>query len=107
MLDALTTAEVQALRVKLHDFASRQSDQIVKICCSAVDLDLARILARQDHQIVRELAVSVKHLDKAVQIARTTDQGGDSFPRRRDPVPFEQSRVRWFSVDFQNASSVV
>src|SRR5437879_1860994 len=95
MLDALATAEVQALRVKLHDFASRQGDQIVKICCSAVDLDLARILGRQDDQIVRELAVSVEHLAKAVQFARST-------PRPRDPVPFEQSRVRWFSVDLQN-----
>ena len=44
MVDALTIAEVQALRLKLHDFASRQSDQVVKICCSAVDLDLARIV---------------------------------------------------------------
>jgi hypothetical protein len=50
MLDALTTAEVQALRLKLHDFASRHNDQVVKICCSAVDLDLARIVGRQDDQ---------------------------------------------------------
>jgi hypothetical protein len=49
MPDALTTAEVQALRLKLHDFASH-SDQVVKICCSAVDLDLARIVGRQDDQ---------------------------------------------------------
>ena len=74
MLDALTTAEVQALRLSLHDFASRQSDQVVQICCCAVDLDLARILGRQDDQMVRELAASVERLAKAVQTARTADQ---------------------------------
>ena len=102
MLDALTTAEVQALRLSLHDFASRQSDQIVQICCCAVDLDLARILGRQDDQMVRELAASVEQLAKAVQTARTADQAEDSGPGPRDPVPFEQSRVRWFSVDLPN-----
>ena len=81
MLDALTTAEVQALRLSLHDFASRQSDQIVQICCCAVDLDLARILGRQDDQMVRELAASVERLAKAVQTARTADQAEDSWPR--------------------------
>ena len=30
MLNALTIAEVQALRLMLHDFADRQSDQVVK-----------------------------------------------------------------------------
>jgi hypothetical protein len=78
MLDALTTAEVQALRLQLHDFASRQSDQVVKICCSAVDLDLARIGGRQDEQTLRELAASVEQLAKAVQTARTAGQGATS-----------------------------
>ena len=80
MLDVLTTAEVQALRLQLHDFASRQSDQVVKICCSAVDLDLARIVGRQDEQTLRELAASVKQLAKAVQTARTAGQGATSPP---------------------------
>jgi hypothetical protein len=93
MLDALSTAEVQALRLQLRDFASRQTDQIVKICCSAVDLDLARIVGRQDDQTLCELAASVEQLAKAVQTARTAD-----------PVPFERSRVRWFGVDLQNVS---
>ena len=79
-LDALTTAEVQALRLQLHDFASRQSDQVVKICCSAVDLDLARIVGRQDEQTLRELAASVEQLAKAVQTARTAGQGGHLSP---------------------------
>jgi hypothetical protein len=108
MLDAFTTADVQALRLSLHDFASRQSDQVVQICCCAVDLDLARILGRQDDQMVRELAASVERLAKAVQTARTADQGEDPTQSPRDPVPFEQSheqsRVRWFSVDLQNFS---
>lgn len=108
MLDALTTAEVQALRLSLHDFASRQNDQVVQICCCAVDLDLARILGRQDDQMVRELAASVERLAKAVQTARTADQAEASILGPRDPVPFEQSReqsrVRWFSVDLQNSS---
>jgi hypothetical protein len=107
MLDALTTAEVQALRVSLNDFASRQSDQVVKICCCAVDLDLARILRRQDDRLLLELAASVERLANAVQIARTADQGEDSTPGPRDPVPFEQSRVQWFSVDLQNLSRPV
>jgi hypothetical protein len=104
MLNTLTTAEVQALRLQLRDFASRQSDQIVKICCSAVDLDLARIAGRQDDQTLRELAVSVEQLAKAVQTARTTGQGTTSTPDGRDPIPFERSRVRWFGVDLQNVS---
>jgi len=106
MLDALTIAEVQALRMSLHDFASRQSDQVVKICCCAVDLDLARIVGRQDDQTLRELAASVEQLAKAVQTARTADQGADSTPASRDPLPFERSRIRWFSLDPQNVSSV-
>jgi hypothetical protein len=74
MLDALTMAEVQALRLQLRDFASRQSDQIVKICCSAVDLDLVRIVGRQDDQTLRELAASVEQLAKAVHDGWTYPQ---------------------------------
>jgi hypothetical protein len=107
MLDALTTAEVQALRLKLHDFASRHNDQVVKICCSAVDLDLARIVGRQDDQTLRELAASVEQLTKAVQTARSADQAGDSALVPRDPGPFERSRIRWFGFDPQNISRVV
>ena len=87
MLDARSVAEVLELRLSLHDFASRQSDQVVQICCCAVDLDLARILGRQDDQMVRELAASVEQLAKAVQTARTADQGEDSTPGPRDPCP--------------------
>jgi hypothetical protein len=87
MLDARSVAEVLELRVTLQGFASRQSDQGVQICCRAVDLDLARILARQDDQMLRELAASVEQLAKAVQTARTADQGEGSIPGPRDPCP--------------------
>src|SRR5689334_16330396 len=87
MLDARTVAEVLELKLSLHHFASLQSDQIVQVCCCAVDLDLARILSRQDDQIVRELAASVEHLAKAVQTARGADQGQDSTADPREPCP--------------------
>ena len=79
-------------RVQIHN----SIDGEVRACrACAVDLDLARILGRQDDQMVRELAASVERLAKAVQTARTADQA-------EDPVPFERSRVRWFSVDLPN-----
>ena len=38
------------------NFAGRQSDQVVKICCPcAVDMDLARVVGRQDNRTLREL----------------------------------------------------
>ena len=104
MLDEPKTAEVQTLRLSLHDFASRQSDRVVKICCSAVDLDLARIVGRQDDQTLRELAASVERLAKAVQSSRAADQGENFTPGPPDPVPFERSRVRWLGVDLQKVS---
>ena len=44
MLDPLTTAEIQALRLKLQLFASRQSDATVRSQCLAVDTKLAELL---------------------------------------------------------------
>ena len=58
-----------------------KATRIMQICCCAVDLDLARILGRQDDQMVRELAASVEQLAKAVQTAPTADQAEDSRPR--------------------------
>jgi hypothetical protein len=104
MLDALTAAEVQALRLMLHDFADRQSDQVVKICCCAVDLDLARTVGRQDKQTLRELAASVERLSKAVQSARA-DQC--EHPAPSPDTPTEQARIRWFGFDLQNITSAV
>lgn len=105
MLDALTTAEVQALRLMLHDFASRQSDQVVKICCCAVDMDLARVVGRRDNRTLHELAASVEQLAKAVQSTRVADQCEQPTPSPHDPI--EQSRIRWFGFDLQKVSRAV
>jgi hypothetical protein len=105
MLDALTIAEVQALRLMLHDFADRQSDQVVKICCCAVDLDLARIVGRQDNRTLGELAASVQQLAKAVQSTRVGDQCEHPNPSPHNPI--EQSRIRGFGFDRQNVSRAV
>jgi hypothetical protein len=105
MLDALTIAEVQALRLMLHDFADRQSDQVVKICCCAVDLDLARIVGRQDNRTLGELAASVEQLAKAVQSTRFADQCEHLNPSPQNPI--EQSRIRGFGFDRQNISRAV
>jgi hypothetical protein len=105
MLDALTIAEVQALRLMLHDFADRQSDQVVKICCCAVDLDLARIVGRQDNRTLGELAASVEQLAKAVQNTRVADQCEHLNPSPQNPI--EQSRIRGFGFDRQNISRAV
>ena len=66
MLDALTTAEIQALRLELYHFANRQSDPTVQSCCFAVASMLGEAVERDD-PIVREvLANSVQQLEEAV-----------------------------------------
>jgi hypothetical protein len=40
MLDPLTTAEIKALRLKLHHFSSQQYDPAVQFHCLAVDSNL-------------------------------------------------------------------
>jgi hypothetical protein len=74
MLDAFTTAELQVLRVRLQDFGSRQSDRTVQGRCHALDLSLARMVACQDDQVLRELAMSVEQLTVALQ-SRRLDRG--------------------------------
>ena len=69
MLDALSTAEIQALRLKLQLFASRQTDQTVRSQCLAVDARLAEVLEGDD-PILRQLLVnSVEQLEKALRWA--------------------------------------
>ncbi len=115
MLDALTTAEIQALRLRLHDFANRQSDRTVQVHCHALDLNLARIVASQDDQVLSELAMSVEQLAEAVQRARPADPGADkaaiassafSSDAHPDPVPVAvepySRRLQWFAVDLQS-----
>ncbi len=109
MLDALTAVEVQALRLRLHDFASQQSDRAVQIHCHALDLNLARIVAHQEDQVLRELARSVEQLDEAVRIARAGPARlSDTRPDRHAvTVEPDGPRPQWFAVDLQTLSPLV
>ena len=69
MLDALSTVEIQALRLKLQLFASRQTDQTVRLQCHAVDTRLAEILEGDDPILRQILANSVEELEEAVRWA--------------------------------------
>ena len=116
MLEALTTAEIQALRLKLHDFASRQDDRAVQIHCVAVDSNLARALDCQDDQTLPELARSVEQLDKAVRNARPRNLGAEDvdnnvarlFDVRHEAVPVTVEtppygpRFQWLALDLQS-----
>jgi len=54
MLDPLTAAEIQSLRLKLQLFASRQTDATVRSQCLAVDTRLAaRAYPRADFPDLR------------------------------------------------------
>ena len=73
MLDPLTTAEIQALRLKLQLFASRQTDATVRSQCVAVDTRLAEALEGDDPILRQVLANSVDQLEEALrQAARST-----------------------------------
>jgi hypothetical protein len=113
MLDAFTTAELQVLRVRLQDFGSRQSDRTVQGRCHALDLSLARMVACQDDQVLRELAMSVEQLTVALQ-SRRLDRGAHEAAMassaflsdaRPDPVPVAVEphgpRLQWFAVDLE------
>jgi hypothetical protein len=73
MLDPLTAAEIQTVRLKLLAFANRQSDQTVRSQCLAVDGKLAEVL-EGDNPILRQvLANSVEQLEEALRwAARST-----------------------------------
>ena len=67
MLDPLTTAEIQALRVKLHHFGSQYPDPAVLFHWLAVDSNLAQVMEGRDDLMLREvLASSVEQLEKAL-----------------------------------------
>jgi hypothetical protein len=71
MLDPLTTAEIQALRLQLHHFGSQHHDPAVQFHCLAVDSNLEEALDGRDDQMLREgLASSVAQLDEALSNAR-------------------------------------
>jgi hypothetical protein len=67
MLDALTTAEIQALRLELYHFANRQSDPIVRSRCLTVVSMLGEAVERDDPIVREDLAKSVERLEEAVR----------------------------------------
>jgi hypothetical protein len=74
MLDALTTAEIQALRLELYHFANRQSDPIVRSRCLTVVSMLGEAVERDDPIVREDLAKSVERLEEAVRdTQRATD----------------------------------
>ena len=88
MLDALSTAEIQALRLKLQLFAGRQTDQTVRSQCLAVDTRLAEVLEGDDPILREVLANSVDQLEEALRrAARSTIEMATAHfltgPRRR------------------------
>jgi hypothetical protein len=88
MLDPLTIVEIQALRLKLELFASRQTDQTVRSQCHAVDTKLAEVLEGDDPILRQVLANSVEQLEKTVRratrstIEKATVQFLTGFRRR-------------------------
>ena len=74
MLDALTTAEIQALRLELYHFANRQTDSIVQSRCLTVVSMLGEAVERDDPIIRADLAKSVELLEEALRdIHRATE----------------------------------
>jgi hypothetical protein len=70
MLDALTTGEIQALRLELYHFAIRQSDPTVQSRCLAVVSMLEQAVERDDPTVREDLAKSVERLEEAVRDTR-------------------------------------
>ena len=66
MPDALTTAEIQALQVKLHHFANRQTDSDVRSHCLIVVSMLGNAVERDDPVFRQGLASSVAQLEWAL-----------------------------------------
>jgi hypothetical protein len=70
MLDLLTTAEIQALRLQLHHFGSQQQDPDVKFHCFIVETNLAEALVGDDPMLRDALVSSVAELERALGRAR-------------------------------------
>ena len=70
MLDALTIAEIQALRLDLYHFANRHSDPKVHSRCLAVASMLGEAVERNDVTVREDLANSVEQLEEAVRATR-------------------------------------
>jgi hypothetical protein len=70
MLDALITAEIQALRLELCHFANRQSDPKVRSRCLTVVSMLGKAVERDDPNVREDLGNSVEQLAEAVHTTR-------------------------------------
>ena len=86
MLDPLTAAEIQTIRLKLLAFADQQSDQTVRSQCLAVDARLAEVLEGDDPILRQVLANSVEQLEEALRwAARSTIEKATSVSHRASP----------------------
>ena len=70
MLDPLTAVEIQALRLRLQLFASRQTDATIRSQCHAVDTRLAEVLKEDDPILRQILANSVEQLKEPCDAQR-------------------------------------
>jgi hypothetical protein len=100
MLDPLTTAEIQALRLKLQLFSSRHSDAAVRSQCLAVDTKLAEILEGDDLILRQVLANSVEQLEEALRWAArsTIEKATMQFLTGLSPSRQPLSLRAWLSV---------
>jgi hypothetical protein len=81
------TAEIQALRLKLQLFASRQTDATVRSQCLAVDTRLTEVLEGDDPILRQILANSVEQLEEALRWAALDDRKGcNAFSYRDSPL---------------------
>jgi len=60
-------AEIKTIRLKLRQFASQQTDQIVRARCLALDEKLGEISEGNDLNLRRVLADHIQHLEQALQ----------------------------------------
>ena len=71
MPDALTTAEIQALRIELHHFANRQTDPVVQSRCLTVVSMLGNAVERDDPVFRQDLANSIAQLEGTLRCTRS------------------------------------
>ena len=70
MLDALTTTEIQPLRLELCQFANRQSDPNVQSRCLTVVAMLDEAVERDDPAVREDLGNSVAQFEEALHGTR-------------------------------------
>ena len=94
MLDALTTTEIQALRLELCHFANRQSDANVQSRCHAVVSMLGKAVERDDPAVRTDLANSVAQLEAAL---RGTRRAIDPYFLSLAPLTIADAKARFVS----------